>query len=138
MDSGAAHMVMPKRMIRNKKLIRPSPASRAGVHYVAANDGRIPNEGETDFKFKTKEGQDKDWKFQIAEVNKALGAISYLVDLGYRIIFEKDMKTGKDISVMIDKSTNEVTRFRRERNVWVLDAIVEESQIPDSHFRRPA
>ena len=106
MDSGAAHMVMPKRMIRNKKLIRPSPASRAGVHYVAANDGRIPNEGETDFKFKTKEGQDKNWKFQIAEVNKALGAISYLVGEGYRIVFEKDMKTGKDTSVMIDKSTN--------------------------------
>ena len=42
-DSGAANNVMPKRMIRDKSKIRPSPGSRRGAHFVAANDGIIPN-----------------------------------------------------------------------------------------------
>ena len=38
MGSGVASSVMPLRMIRL------SPISRKGVHYVAMNDGRSPNE----------------------------------------------------------------------------------------------
>ena len=55
-DSGAADNVIPRRLVRgkmNKGKIRPSDASRAGVHYVVANNGRIKNEGEGDFKFNT-------------------------------------------------------------------------------------
>ena len=78
-DSGAANNVMPRRMVRNKKMIRASPSSKRGVHYVAANGGRIPNEGEFDFEFSTQEGHEESMIFQIAEVNKALGAVSYLV-----------------------------------------------------------
>ena len=80
MDSGAANNVMPRRMIRTKKGIRPSKGSRRGVHYVAANNGRIPNEGEHDFKFMTNEGDEGTMTFQVAEVNNALGSISYLVE----------------------------------------------------------
>ena len=64
--------------------------------------------------------------FQIAEVNKALGSISYLVDNGYTVTFDKDLRTGKDISMMLHKESGRRTRFRRERNIWVLDVIVEE------------
>ena len=138
MDSGAANMVMPRRMVRNRALITPSKASRLGVHYVTANDGRIPNEGETQFKFKTNEGHDQDWLFQIAEVNKALGSISYLVDEGYRVVFDKDMSTGRDISYMLYKANKQTTRFRRERNVWVLDAIIEEDEDRAARFHRHA
>ena len=46
MDSGASANVMPRRMVRKPSQIRPSPGSRAGVKYVAANDGVIYNEGE--------------------------------------------------------------------------------------------
>ena len=61
---------------------------------------------------------------QIAEVNKALGSISYMVDKGYKVIFDKCDKTGRDISMMVHKQTGVATRFRRERNIWVLDAFV--------------
>ena len=64
--------------------------------------------------------------FQIAEVNKALGSISYLVDQGYTVVFDRDEGTGKDLSMMIHKDSGRRTRFRREKNVWVLDVIVEE------------
>ena len=137
-DSGAANNVMPKRMFRNKRGIRPSPGSLRRAHYVAANGGRIPNEGEANFKFKTTKGQAKDWVFQVAEVTKALAAVSYLVDTGHRVIFDQDEKTGADISMMVEKKTGEVTRFRRERNVWVVDAIVEVDEDDEQHFHRRA
>ena len=130
MDSGAANNVMPKRMITKRNKIRPSPGSIKGTHYVAANNGRIPNEGEYDFEFETNEGQKKSLCFQVAEVNKALGSISYLVDHDYRIVFDKDEESGVDISSMVHKPTGTVTRFRRQKNVWILDAIIEAEETP--------
>ena len=91
MDSGAADNVMPRRMVRGKfNKIRPSPGQRAGVHYLAANNARIANEGEAEFNFQTAEGDDEAWVFQIAAVSKVLCAVSYLVDHGMRAIFDKD------------------------------------------------
>ena len=124
-DSGAGNSVMPRRMVINKSEIRESEGSRAGLKYIAANDGRIPNEGEYDLRLKTTEGNSEDFTFQIAEVNKALGAVSYLVDRGYKVTFEKNMKTGQDLSHMTNKIRGAPTRFRREINVWVLDAYVQ-------------
>ena len=57
MDSGASANVMPKKMTIDPRKIRPSPGSRAGVKYVAANDGVIRNEGEYEMEFQTKEVQ---------------------------------------------------------------------------------
>ena len=136
-DSGASANVMPKRMIRKQK-IRPSAGSRRGAHYLAANNGRIANEGECDFKFSTIEGHKQCMTFQIAEVNKALGSVSYLVDHGYRVIFDKDEETGHDISVMTHKKTGVTSRFRRERNIWILDAVVEADEHTDESFHRQA
>ena len=135
MDSGAANNVMLKRMIMKKGKIRPSPGSMRNAHYITASNGRIPNEGEFDFEFTTTEGQQQNLCFQVAEVNKALGSISYLVDHEYRIVFDKDEKTGIDLSMMIHKPTGTMTRFRRQRNVWILDAIIEADDTP---FRRHA
>ena len=78
MDSGTHHNVMPRRMARGK--IRPPEGSKRVMKYTAANRGTIANEGETDFEFVTMEGMQQSWNFQIAEVNKALGAVSDRVD----------------------------------------------------------
>ena len=124
-DSGAADNVMPKRLLRGGK-IRSSEASRAGVHYVACNNGRIPNEGEADLAFKSVEGHEHRWTFQIAEVNKVLASVSALFDTNHRVIFDQDEKTGTDISFIIDKTTGVSTKMRRERNVWVVDAWIDD------------
>ena len=58
MDSGAGNNVMPRRMVMKKSEIRESEGSRRGVHYVAANDGRVPNEMEYDIKFGEYDSQD--------------------------------------------------------------------------------
>ena len=123
-DSGAGNSVMPRRMVINKSTIRESAGSRAGVNYVPAGGGKIPNEGEFDLEFKTTEGNAETWTFQVAEINKALGAVSQLVDLGYKVIFDKNLENGQDMSYMTHKATNVTSRLRRERNVWVLDAYV--------------
>jgi len=124
MDSGASANVMPRRMAMAPSRIRPSPGSIAGVKYVAANDGVIKNEGEYDFNFTTVEGHDEVVVMQIAEVNKALGSVAYFVDHGYMVIFDKDAKVGKDLSRMIHKASGRISKFRREKNIWILDAFV--------------
>ena len=71
-------------------------------------------------------------------MNKALGAVSYLVDHGYRVVFDQDEKTGHDVSMMTHKATGVVSRFRRDRNIWILDAIVEAEGSTDESFHRHA
>ena len=136
-DSGAADNVMPRRMVRKKMKIRSSAASRAGVHYVAASDHRIANEGEVDYAFQTKQGGKHSWTFQVANVNKVLAAVSALVDNNHRVVFDQDMETGTDLSFITNKATNESIRMRRENNVWVIDAYVEaDSDNEDESFHR--
>ena len=138
-DSGAADPVMPRRMVRGRfNKIRSSPGSRAGIHYLSATSNRIPNEGEADFNFSTAEGQHKKYVFQIAEVNKALCAVSYLVDCDNRVTFDRDPRTGVDISCILDKKTGQITKLRREKNVWTIDAFIDEEIDPneDAGFAR--
>ena len=129
-DSGAADNVMPRRMVRGNfnKVIRQSPSSRANVHYLAADNARIRNEGETDFRFTTGGGDEEEesWTFQIAAVNKVLCAVSYLVDHQMRVIFDRDEKTGVDTSHILNKKSGKSIKMKRERNVWVIDAFIDE------------
>ena len=126
-DSGAADNVIPRRMVRGKNnKIRSSPGLRAGVHYLAANNARIANEGETDFTFDTAEGDEETWTFQVAAVNKVLCAVSYLVDHHMKVIFDRDEKTGVDTSHILHKKTGKTIKMNRERNVWTIDAFIDE------------
>ena len=127
-DSGAADNVMPRRLLRRGMKMRPSQASRAGVHYVAANSARIPNEGEADFIFQDKDGKNHSWTFQVAEVNKVLASVSAMVDSGHRVVFDRDDATGTDLSFIINKKTGNSIRMRRDRNVWVIDAFVDDNE----------
>ena len=134
-DTGAADNVMARKMVRGRgNKIRPSEASRRGVHYVSACATRIPNEGEADVTFQTEEEQDLCWTFQIAEVNKVLASVSYLVDRRHRVTFDQDDETGEDISTIVNKKTGDVIKMRRTNNVWVIDAFVWED---DELFQRP-
>ena len=138
-DSGAADNVIPRRMLRRGNKVRPSMASRAGVHYVTACDGKIPNEGEVDFPFQTKEGGKHSWTFQVANVNKVLASVSALVDAGHRVIFDRCDKTGVDLSFIVHKKSGESIRMKRERNVWTVDTYVDpdDEGNSDEVFVRP-
>jgi len=132
-DSGAADNVMPRSTLRKWMKVRQSEASRAGVHYVAANGARIANEGEADFAFQGKEGKHPSWVFQVADVNQGPASVSAMVDAGNRVVFDRDDKTGTDLSFITRKSTGESIKMRTDRNVWTIDAFVDE----DADFSRP-
>ena len=106
------------------------------MHYVAAGNERIKNEGEIDFDFESIEGHKEVFVFQIADVNKALGSVAYVVDKAFRVVYDKNMDTGEDMSYMIHKPSKKTFRFRRERNVWILDAMVGSESI-FGDFSRP-
>ena len=136
-DSGAADPVMPRRMVRGRhNAIKPSAGSKAGVHYVAADNARIRNEGEAAFNFTTAEGNEESWTFQIAAVNKVLCAVSYLVDHRMRVIFDQDEKTGVDTSHIFNKKTGSTTKMKRERNVWTIEAFIDEEDSLSSFVRQ--
>ena len=134
MDSGAHHSVMPKRLVR-KERIRPSAWSRLGLTYVAANKGEIKNEGEVDYHFTSRENRKMSWPFQIADVNKALVAVADRVDEGYRVIYDKDMDSGEDLTHMILKKTGEIMKLSRDGNVWVMEAVIDPEDAPESFGR---
>ena len=46
-----------------------------------------------------------------------IGSVAYSVDRAYRVVFDKNMETGEDMSYMTHKPTKKTYRFRRERNV---------------------
>ena len=124
MDTGAHHNVMPRRMA-GRRPIRPSPGSRAGLKYVGCGGEKMKNEGEVDIPFESLEGHKQSMIFQIAEINKPLGSVAYFVNRDYRVVFDQNSVTGKDLSYMVHKPTRTVYRFRRERNIWIMDAILD-------------
>ena len=113
-----------------------SVGSQKGLCYITANDSKIANERETDVRFLTKEGQEEEWTFQIAEVNKVLAAVADRVDSGYRVVFDRDDETKEDVSYMIHKKTGKTTKCRRKGNVWTIDAYVAPEHLTEVFVRR--
>ena len=70
------------------------------------------------------EGHKASFVFQFGAVNKAVGSGAYMVENGLRAVYDKDMDTNEDLSYMILKATKRAFRFRRGKNVWILDAVV--------------
>ena len=55
-----------------------------------------------------------------------MASVSALVDAGHRVVFEKDDVTGVDLSFITHKASGTSIRMRRERNVWIIDAYVDD------------
>eukprot|EP00969_Alexandrium_andersonii_P291793 12896093-Alexandrium_andersonii.AAC.1 len=64
---------MPGRL--GNRRILDSEASRKGVHYLAADGGRVPNLGEVHLGFFTKEKHRCRITFQVADVKRPLFAV---------------------------------------------------------------
>ena len=73
--------------------------------------------------------------FQGARVKKALGSVSQMMKNGNKLVFGQD-STGKDMSHIQNKRTNEKIWLRQENGVCVLDLIVAHPQSTDPHFHR--
>ena len=100
---------MPKDILKEVQL-RESGGSKNGIHYKAANGGRMPNYGEKKFEFKmTGDGQPQgihSITFQVTDATKPLAAVSKMVKKGNRVVFDpqssyiKNIQTGRQISLI--------------------------------------
>ena len=52
------------------------------------------------------------------------------------MIFDQDEATGLDISRIINKKTGRIISMTRERNVWTIDAYIEEDPDEAGDFGR--
>ena len=49
---------------------------------------------------------------------------------------DKNIEAGEDLSYLIDKKTRELLRMHRDGNVWVIEAVVDEEDIPEDFVRQ--
>ena len=115
MDSGVAEHVMPAGLLSFLR-VRPSAGSRSGLHYVAPNDARLPNQGQSRLKFMSAEGVIASILFQTAAINKPRVSVSKLVDEGYEV-----MSTTAE-AYILHRETGKKILMKRERGVFVIDA----------------
>jgi hypothetical protein len=81
-DSGAVHSVAPPGCFPGA--VKPSPWSRAGRGYRAANGTGIKNLGQVNVPFGTREGHKCQIPFQVAEVEQPLLSVAHLTAAGNR------------------------------------------------------
>ncbi len=102
-DSGAVHSVAPPGVFPGKTV--PSPWSRAGRGYRAANGTGIKNLGQIAVKFCTAEGDRGSIPFQVASVDQPLLSVAHLASAGNRVELGHasgrvvNLKTGRTIAL---------------------------------------
>ena len=111
-DSGAVHSVTPPGMFPGRAA--PSPWSRAGRGYRAANGTGIKNLGQISVKFGTAEGDRCSIPFQVAEVEQPLLSVAHLAQAGNRV--ELGSTGGRIVSL----STGRSIALERRGGVYIL------------------
>ena len=99
-DSGAVHSVTPPGLFPGPTA--PSPWSRAGRGYRAANGSAIANLGQIAVKFSTAEGDRCAIPFQVAEVDQPLLSVAHLAAAGNRV--ELSHTSGRVVSLATGRS----------------------------------
>ena len=55
---------------------------------------------------------------------------------GHQAIFDQDEETGVDTSRIVNRKSGKTIQMQRERNVWTIDAFIEEEVQNSSPFGR--
>ena len=132
-DSGAGETVMPVDWLTSH-LLTEADGSRANDFCTTADGSKVYNEGQRKLDVCTLDGQQRrSMTFQVARVKKALGSVSQMVKNGNKLVFDQD-SSGKHMSYIQIKRTNEKIWLRQENGVYVLDLMVAPPQSTDPHF----
>ena len=115
-DSGAVDNVGDPREFPEYR-VKPSAGSLAGLSYVAANKGKIANEGEQHLRMCSMDGSfGFKMKIQSAAVSRPILSVARLVENDNDVSFSK---TGGTIK---NRTTGRIVRFERKHGVYVLRA----------------
>lgn len=105
MDLGAAESVVPYDMLEEIQICE-SAGSKAGLSYIVANGGRMPNLGERHVRFKTKDGLSSSVLFQNTHARKTLAAVSRIVQKCNKVVFSpgrsyiENIRSGQKIDLV--------------------------------------
>ena len=111
-DSAAVDSVAPVKALPHIAT-EPSPRSKSGRHYIAANDAEIKNHGQRKVHFTTDNGLDKNIMFQTADVGRWLVSVDRLNDSGCKVILEKEQPR-------IVTKAGEVIKLIKKGGVYIL------------------
>ena len=133
LDSGAGTHVMNKRDAPGYK-VSPSPMSKSGAAFLAADGGRIRNYGEMRVNMVAfdshGEAHKVTSKFEAADVTRALWSVGLMCDSGL------DVQFGSERALVRDKAGTEVCVFHRENGLYVAEVQVENPESGEG-FHRP-
>ena len=107
----------------------PSPWSRAGRGYRAANGTRIENLGQTHVPFSTTEGHRCKIPFQVADVEQPLISVAHLTAAGNRV--ELGEKDGR----VVNLHTGRTIGLERRGGVYIMRMFIADP-VPLLPFRR--
>jgi hypothetical protein len=114
MDSGAGECVCGPQHFGGVRTRADANRASAGVEYVCADGGRIPNLGEKAINGLSEEGQKLAINFQVTSVDRPLIAVSKLTAAGHNVWF------GRDHGVITHGVTGKHTTFLKTNGVYVL------------------
>jgi len=122
-DSGAVTTVVPDSVCKDYP-IEPNAQSKLGVDYRTCTGERVRDQGTRKligrFSQEGQLGEVRGMKAHVAKVNKALAAVSEMVDLGHTVVFSRDRSYAKhDV-------TGQEVEFERLGGTWRLVMQVEE------------
>ena len=126
-DSGAVHSVTPPGLFPGRMC--PSPWSRAGRGYRAANGTGIKNLGQVSVPFGTAEGHKCSMPFQVAEVEQALLSVAHLTQSGNRV------ELGHAAGRIVNLKTGKTMALERRGGVYILKMFIADGVAP-APFRR--
>jgi hypothetical protein len=126
-DSGAMHSVTPPGLFPGK--VCPSPWSRTGRCYRAANGTSIRNLGQVDVPFATLEGHKCKIPFQVAEVEQPLLSVAHLTSAGNLV------QLGHTDGTVVNLTTGRSIALERRGGVYVMKMFIADAAAP-LPFRR--
>jgi cell wall-associated NlpC family hydrolase len=116
LDSGAGAHVANKRHVPGYKVV-PSALSKLGAAFVAADGGKIDNQGEALLSLITTDsrgaGHAVRANFQIADVTRALWSVGLICDSGL------DVKFAAMSASIPDRSGKEICHFERRHGLYI-------------------
>ena len=130
LDSGAADHVTDN-VDAPGYSVSPSPGSKAGRSFIAANGGKIPNRGQMTPSLKTESGQEIDSTFQVCKTNRPLWSVGKICDTGCKVAFSADKA-----EVVQEKTGRSVCSFQREGGLYVSKLSLTPPDAPSSFTRQ--
>ena len=128
MDSGAVHSVAPPGLFPGAT--QPSPWSRTGRGYRAANGTSIKNLGQLEVPFATAEGFRCRLPFQVAEVEQALLSVSHVTSAGNIVQF------GDAEGSIVNRTTGRTIALERRGGIYILKMWIPDAAAAPPPFGR--